>query len=143
MRNPPVRFVRTTVSQPFCVMASSGAWNCPPALLTRPSMRACAFRMSATAALTPSSSLYAGKLLGLATDERDRGTEARQLVRGAAPDAAAAAGDDHELPGKQLRPKNRPVAIGASSCFAHLRFASPRARQPSQDSRPVAAPVYA
>ena len=43
-----------------------------------------------------------------------RGAEAGELVRGAAADAAAAAGDDDHLSGEQLRPEDRLVCHAAS-----------------------------
>ena len=45
--------------------------------------------------------LHGGELVELAADQRDRGAERRQLVRGAAADAGAAAGDDDDLAGEQ------------------------------------------
>ena len=158
-----MRLVRTTVSQPFCVMASSGAANCPPALLTRPSMRPCGLRMSPTVAyglllaniagvaggppaILGDLGLHAAKLLRLAPDEGDGGTEARQLVCGAPADAAAASSDDQRLSGKQSRPKNRPVAAGPSPRIAHQRFFPPAptpiaaAAVPSQCRGPVRRP---
>ena len=51
-----MRFVRTTASQPFALIAASGAGNWPPALLTRPSMRPWAARASATVDFTNASS---------------------------------------------------------------------------------------
>ena len=56
IRKPPVRLLATTASKPFLLMASSGAGNCPPALLTRPLTRPCRAITAATWAFTASSS---------------------------------------------------------------------------------------
>ncbi len=47
-RNPPSRFVRITASKPLAVISAAGAENCPPALLTSPSMASCWSWISAT-----------------------------------------------------------------------------------------------
>ena len=49
------------------------------------------------------------ELLGFAADDGHSRPERRQLVRRAAPDARAAAGDDHHLAGKQARLKHRSI----------------------------------
>jgi hypothetical protein len=123
-RKPPVRLLRTTASQPFWLIAASGAANWPPALLTSPSMRPVCSSVPATIARTCSSSrmsrdrmrrasrlrdLGAHRLqpVRLAPDEHHRRTEARQLVRRAATDPAAASGDDVRLACEQPGPEDR------------------------------------
>jgi hypothetical protein len=51
--------------------------------------------------------LHFGELLGGAAKDRDIGAKRREFVRGAATDAAAAAGDDNRLTSEQLRPEDR------------------------------------
>src|SRR5690554_7354825 len=55
-RNPPVRLVATTASQPFFEIYASGDGYWPPALLTSKSICLCAATISETIALTPASS---------------------------------------------------------------------------------------
>ena len=53
--------------------------------------------------------------LGVATGEGDRGAERRQLVRGAAADAGAASGDEHDAPGEQTGAE-RAAIVGGGHC---------------------------
>ena len=55
IKKPPVRLVRTTVSQPFWLMASSGAGNWPPALLTSAWTAPRSAKMALIVSLTASS----------------------------------------------------------------------------------------
>src|SRR5215207_8014379 len=97
-------------------MASSGAWNWPPALLTRPSMRVEDGRHRRRHLLLFADVARVGgglaavlgdlggdrsKLLGLAADKGHGGPQAAELVGRATADAAAAASDDDHLAGEQ------------------------------------------
>src|SRR6266516_2012790 len=64
--------------------------------------------------------LHGMQLVGRAADERDPRAECRELMRRAAADAAAAAGDDRHLPGKQARPEHRSVALLGRQVNFHL-----------------------
>ena len=76
----------------------------------------------------------AASLSALAADERDRGAERRQLVRGAAADARAAAGDEGDLAREQAGAEDglvgqscragarrHPVSFGSSPAICGLR----------------------
>src|SRR6185295_18403817 len=66
-----------------------------------------------------------GQLFGLAADDGHGGSQACKLVRGAAPDTAATAGDDHHLAGKQPRSEYRLITLRPHRWLNHA--ASPRA----------------
>ena len=53
---PPVRLLRTTASKPLVLIVFIGVRYCPPALLTRPSMRPVAARTPSIVAITDGSS---------------------------------------------------------------------------------------
>ena len=120
IRKPPVRLLRTTASQPLALIAASGAGNWPPALLTSASMRPWRASTAATvdlhlrlladvadvrradAAGAPRSRrCTASSLSTLRPTIATARAERRELVRGAAADARAAAGDDGDLAGEQ------------------------------------------
>ena len=127
IRKPPVRLLRTTASQPLALIVASGAGNWPPALLTRASMRPCAREhrgdgglhrglvadvagvRRADAAGGLDLAAHRLELLELAADDRDARAERGELVRGAAADARAAAGDDGDLAGEQVGAKDGAV----------------------------------
>ncbi len=114
-----MRLLATTASQPFLLMLASGAANCPPALFTSPSIRpvrveggACdpaggvLVAMIAREGDRPATVVGDLRAHGLEpvrtpADQNDGRAEVRQLVRRAAADPAAAAGDDVGLAGKQ------------------------------------------
>ena len=124
---PPVRLLRTTTSKPLALMAAAGEGNWPPALLNRPWMRPFRATIAAIASLTCASSrmskacvsqepperldlgLHGGELVGLAAGDHDMRAERGDLVRRAAADAAAAAGDDDGLALKQPRLEDRAI----------------------------------
>ena len=124
---PPVRLLRTTTSKPLALIAAAGEGNWPPALLNRPWMRPFfgddrgdrfldlrfladveGVRLAGAAGRLDLA-LHDGELLGLAAGDDDMRAERRDLVRGAAADAAAAAGDDDGLAGEQPRLEDRAI----------------------------------
>src|SRR5207244_2136290 len=56
MYQVPFRLVSMTAFQPFTEKSIAACGNCPPALLTRPSMRPCAVQTASNKALTASGS---------------------------------------------------------------------------------------
>ena len=105
-RKPPVRLLRTTASQPLALIASSGAGNWPPALLTSASMRPWSrehgrdrrlhLRLFADVADVDRAgaagvldlALHRGELVGLAADDRHaprRAPPARARCSGRSP----------------------------------------------------------
>src|SRR5437899_8044905 len=108
---PPTRLVRTTASNPLVETSFSSERYCPPALLTRPSMRpwsastvsttritpaSSRISVACTLALPPSSAISRQTSISLSSlrPTRHMGAQRRQLVRGATAEPAAAAGDD-------------------------------------------------
>ena len=124
---PPVRLLRTTTSKPLALMLAAGEGNWPPALLNRPWMRPFFATIArdrfldlrfladvegmrlAAAARRFDLGLHRGELVGLAAGDHDMRAERCDLVRRAAADAAAAAGDDDGLAFKQPRLEDRAI----------------------------------
>ena len=126
-RKPPVRLLRTTVSQPLALIADSGAVELAAgvvdervdAAVTREHGRDRRLHLRlladvadvgrADAAGVLDLALHRRELVGLAADDGDRGAERRQLVRGAAADPRAAAGDQRDLAAHQAGREDRSV----------------------------------
>ena len=128
----PVMLLRTTAFQPLSEMSLSGAGNWPPALLTSPSIRPCALehgvdgrlhrllladvagvKRRRRAAILVISAATALELLAACGRPAPRAAPSDgQLVRGAAPDAAAAAGDDDALAVERAWPEHRTILHG-------------------------------
>ena len=75
----------------------------------------------ADAAGAPRSRAAPRRASRLAADDRDRGAERRQLVRGAAADARAAAGDDGHLAGEQAGREDRAIARSSKERTARIQ----------------------
>ena len=78
-----------------------------------------------------------------AADERHRRAQARQFMRGAAPDAGAAAGDDNHLALEQAGAVNRPVrrirrGVGCGHAPIVRGLGPVRQRGPGKNGRGVA-----